>query len=614
MAPQSMLTENPVTPNKVPPTRVESPCNDERTGRSMDLRLAASHSSEQESAPPQTCWRNVTREHYPAVHRSDVDVTREGRAQVVSDDCDAATVETITRNSVLQLPQFQPSFEDHAGELHRRISRMPAISNSYLLATWQKEWCVVSHNFLVFFASKTNLTVNKCVLLSSIQSVESLNDGRSFRINLDDKTPDHHEELVLKVPKCHDVLVGSSDHRKEELQQWIQEVQRRVQVLRQCGRRLLPCISCDEAHRLIEEFQRELNDAKHSRDNAIEMDLRSSKQKALLVMLRSMFSAAIYRCQRDAFDELALHSRLTAVHQLRRRAATHRLLHSLQRPKLRMLHTNILHWARNCSSAQAVFQVEQQRCRRKRICLAVGVVWALLREWDRALMQAAVTQLHKHASDFSSLETSALTANAGTGLPFSFPVQACRHVPVHTQSEESIAAVSQRLVIGGHVLKLALRHSVASSCEWALHTWSIFAARSMETEADKLARDAEALNLQFASRCARASRDTICIMILAIQSAQMRQTLSSFIALSMVSKVKCTGKKEGQGEKCNPLPRFGGPSLPPVPHRAACATDGARITPQKVASGELCLTAARHDLNFSPSPMSPLTESTDAPT
>jgi len=146
---------------------------------------------------------------------------------------------------------WQPFHEresDLAGELSRKLSRVQAIAKKHPLKTWEREWCVASHNFLMLFASRTNHVVRKCVLMSAVRSVEPSRDGRSFRVAVDSRegVREAPELLVLRVPRGRNAA-GGDEARAQEVRRWVEEVKRRADAAVDSGNRLVPCMPLSEA-------------------------------------------------------------------------------------------------------------------------------------------------------------------------------------------------------------------------------------------------------------------------------------------------------------------------------------------------------------------------------
>eukprot|EP00434_Breviolum_minutum_P007123 symbB.v1.2.006287.t1/scaffold375.1/size220138/5 len=116
----------------------------------------------------------------------------------------------------------------------------------------REEWCLLTHNFLAFFASRTDLAVKQCLLLASIQELKQ--EGRTLHIVLHDK-----EELVRS---------------EQGTEVWLDEIRRRLEKLRAGGQMILSCLSFTEARGWAQEALAELSAEGQQRDEDAEQQMR----------------------------------------------------------------------------------------------------------------------------------------------------------------------------------------------------------------------------------------------------------------------------------------------------------------------------------------------------
>ena len=290
-------------------------------------------------------------------------------------------------SSAIDLDNLLEASADFSGDLLRKVSRMQAIKGSHPLTVWQKEWCVVSHNFLVFFATHVDLAVRRCVLLSSIRSVGRDADGRTFRLALE-SAPD----LSLRVP----------DSARTGAGLWVAEIQRRMAVIASCssGREaILPCVSLTEARQLAHDLSEELSEEAAQRLRQVERQTSLLRHKALLSAISAVVNCRLHIQLRQAFDELAMNSRLKRVSRLHQRVALQRLSSALGRPLRRRVEAawEILQGPRNKRSHQleSILRSERERVRLKSVKLGVALLGALLRDKSQAQKHYALLLLRE---------------------------------------------------------------------------------------------------------------------------------------------------------------------------------------------------------------------------
>jgi len=477
-------------------------------------------------------------------------INHDGDADV-SDSCDGGSSDGswvaanggagLDGQSASQSAPFPETGEaDFEGELLRKISRMQAISNKHPLTVWKREWCVASHNFLVFFASRTDLAVQKCLLLSTVRAnmVQLRPDRKTFEVMLDMRdsdaaqagTRENLEKLVLRVPRRttprnSPVAKDGPNTDSAEALRWVEQIKRRAQFAADSGRRLVPCMPVTEARDLTERFQVELKEAADREERQLQRQLASERQRALAASLGAVLAAKVEGQIRGAFEALVLHVRVQALCHIRLLAAGRRLARALGRPHERQFRGAFESWADTVSdateAAQQVVAVERQRARHKAVHLGVLVLGGLLRDREQASAHHALVQLCRNAEGSRRREAP--------------PAPPAEEVLFLSAAEDPAAAGSQQLRVAGHLLRAALRNLQASRREWALRTWSIMAARSQQAEAQELLRCTAELNEQLAERCKQVPLESgVAALVLTIHAAQMRRALFAFVALAAV--------------------------------------------------------------------------------
>eukprot|EP00927_Polykrikos_kofoidii_P075116 TRINITY_DN7117_c0_g2_i1.p1 TRINITY_DN7117_c0_g2~~TRINITY_DN7117_c0_g2_i1.p1 ORF type:complete len:534 (+),score=85.49 TRINITY_DN7117_c0_g2_i1:89-1690(+) len=484
-------------------------------------------------------------------------------------------------------PPLHPSqIEDFAGELQRKIPRMQAISAVHSLSTWQREWCVVSHNFVIFFASRTNLVVNKCVLLSAVLSSDVDKDGRGFRVSLLEE-----EVLCLRVPDVAKSGPSQKEARSVEAKRWVEEVRRRAKIAADSGEKIMPCITLSEAQRLKDDLDRQLSDAERRQALDARRLLIERRQRTLAIAIRSLLLKNHRGALRDAFEELALHSRLCMVHAAKRRAAARRLGRALGRPEARLLRDSFSELVVYWGSPAAVWRSERYKAARKRIFLGVTLLASCLPDIERRSLRLALSQLCRHVECARRAETTAAAAAAEAALE----AKAASSELLEGRSSDSsvrlyappsrsavtsppTAIVAQRLRLGGHLLRVVVRNLIASRFEWAFGTLAIHAARFAEAGAIALARSTDELNEEIFERCQRAPVDEALVSLsFAIRAAQNRQLLFAIFKWSAAFRGKgCSARDDGAANSADRSP------LPPAPSPPMCTNVP---TPPRLVSG-----------------------------
>lgn len=416
-------------------------------------------------------------------------------------------------------------FKDHepdlVGELQRKVSRMQAISNR-TLTTWKREWAVLSHNFLVLFASRSDWTVRKCVLLSSVQSAELLPGDRSFKVSLDTRsltsmgtsTAKASEKLVFRVRQSAAVI--------DNPRCWVEQIQRRAGLAAQSGR-LVPCVSLKEACQLAQRYEDELEQANAAaRDRAVKV-----RRRALASSIVSAVAARARLQLRSAFDELTVHARLAALQQLRRHTAERRLARALVRPVARLQLEALFQWAdavaADMEAARAVLAAEQWKARQKAIRLGVMILASLVRERQQNDAHHALLQLCMNMEDARRHASPTIRCLGDVDEGWT------------GRGRGPVAALSQRIHVAGRLLQVALRHMQASRLEATLRTWSLMAARCQQAEAEELIRATAELNQQLMNRCKEVPVESALHgMVLSIRAALLRRLLFAFVAMAAV--------------------------------------------------------------------------------
>ncbi|CAL1129542.1 unnamed protein product [Cladocopium goreaui] len=208
------------------------------------------------------------------------------------------------------LEKLASECKDYSGELLRRQALK---SSGGLLSGWNQEWCLLTHNFLAFFVSRTDLAVKQCLLLASVQDVKQ--DGRTLQIVL-------HEgkEELLRSPE------------KMSMDGWCDEIRHRLEKLRADGQTIMPCLSVAEAKGWAQEALRELSAEGQHQDHQAEQQMRERRYQAFALMLQATLLGRIRSVQRRAFTDLALYSRIQGLLQSQRNAAACRLWRAIKQP------------------------------------------------------------------------------------------------------------------------------------------------------------------------------------------------------------------------------------------------------------------------------------------
>lgn len=424
---------------------------------------------------------------------------------------------------------FREHKSDFSGDVQRKISRMRA------LTAWKKEYCVVSHNFLALFASSANLAVRRCILLSSVQAVVADGNEGTFRISIGIQGGPP-EELVLRVARPGTPSKGEEDgdRRPAEAAAWVEEIRRRMQLVEESGRKLLPCLAAAEACRLTAQLVEELDKASKEEARKQEDQILCARREIMLRSLSLQLANKVRMRKRLMFEELALHAKLEATRELKRLTGCRRLARAVRRFDERQLHATFDRLAdtrleADVLAARAVMNMERQRGRRKAVQLGVLVLASLARNWGRCLSLAAMTALSRNAREARRLESEAATAQLRLTTASLWDSVRGEFI----DPTGAPGATVQRLRVGGHVLRAALRHIARARKEWALRSWSAKAMRCAEAEVRGLAQEADELNGQLTERCDRLPRETaLGAMVLSIRAAQQRRKLAAFAALA----------------------------------------------------------------------------------
>uniref|UniRef100_A0A7S0ZVF0 PH domain-containing protein n=1 Tax=Noctiluca scintillans TaxID=2966 RepID=A0A7S0ZVF0_NOCSC len=413
------------------------------------------------------------------------------------------------------MPLLFETAESHSGELQRRVSR---ISGSSLLASWKREWCVLSHNFLVLFASRTNLVVNKCILLSAIERVEPL-DLCSFRIALTSS-----EDVALRVPR------GLAQDR--EAKHWVYEIQRRETLVRTAGQRIVSCIPLSEANRLVDHLKCHLDDVVEYEAFKAQKQMREDRCRTLLRVISAVIKAKTRASTRQAFDNLLVHGQRSLLQDAEYKGALQQLQTAVGRPRLRLLSDTLSHWVRANAQETRFFASEWRRSCRKRVHLGVLVLAAVVRDRQRGLFLAALSNIYRHAEERegewlrgSKGETlrfhNLVITGTSTETPHRVIVQCapCR-------AKDPLGVVTHRLRTAASLLRAVLCEARHERCEWALHTLSLASAQGARWEAEQMLCSASQLHQQLLKGCG------VRAVVQSIRAAQLRRARIAFTDLS----------------------------------------------------------------------------------
>eukprot|EP00928_Gymnodinium_smaydae_P022757 TRINITY_DN19007_c0_g1_i1.p2 TRINITY_DN19007_c0_g1~~TRINITY_DN19007_c0_g1_i1.p2 ORF type:complete len:600 (-),score=119.98 TRINITY_DN19007_c0_g1_i1:204-1934(-) len=472
-------------------------------------------------------------------------------------DCDAALVAAA---------KWPPAgTEDFAGVLRRKVPRLRAVTS-----TWETEWCVASHNFLLFFASRTNLRLKRGLLLSGVLSAKAEPDGYSLRVRLVEE-PD----LLLQVPdpSVHGssaALVGTAswetevETRRREAQRWIEEVNRRAQLLRSSGARLVPCITLPAAGSAVELLRRDLL-------KDVDADAQAAHAKALqirgrtgLVRLLGVLRTSLLQATRDAFEELAFHTRLHAARDLQRRAAVQRLFAALGRPWERQARTALGEWYIRNGPVLGARLRAQERLKRRQAGFVAGTLSTLFAERSRADVSEAFHRLACHTvkgvddalSEDDAAAADLRDAAVGESPPlvsvkqpvFAFdppprvPVLKYALLPV----SKGVAPLRPRKYLatrrqnaGLQMLHIAIGNMCRLRYAWAIGTWAFAVAHGVQVDADAVAQDAEVLNAELRARLLQDTRARALAKFRRVLSAATsRRTEYALVTLALVGRAR----------------------------------------------------------------------------
>jgi len=509
-----------------------------------------------ETPPPPTGSPDIVAQHSQSGTSGDESYDDEADSHVASvDEEDEHEAKRLVLHGSAGPPSqfFKDQGPDFSGELYRRVSRLQAISNR-TLTTWKREWCVLSHNFLVLFASRSDWSVRKCILLSSVKSVDTRDGSRSFKVGYGlqggcSASAKAAKQLTLCVstlagdaapraekgnPRSDPEIISTKDPQppsdsssssSKSARCWVDQIQRRMDLAAKSGSRLVPCLPMAEACRLAQHFQDELEQVSRRNLREATDQLDATRQRALANSIFAAVSTKVRLRLREAFDELAVHARLEALRQLRRSVGARRMVRALALPGANQVRGSFLHWADSVAAdtqaACTIFATEKKRAREKAIHHGVMLLAGLVRDAEQALSQQALVQLHRHAEGARRHE-----APARRFLTESEKVW-------NGRGKGPVAALSQRLHVGGRLLQVALRHIKASRRESALRSWSMAAARCQQAEVQKLGRDTAELNMQIEDRCKQVVFESrLQGMVHSIRAAQLRRCLFTFLTLA----------------------------------------------------------------------------------
>ncbi|CAJ1406679.1 unnamed protein product [Effrenium voratum] len=341
---------------------------------------------------------------------------------------------------------------DFSGELLRRLALR---SSGNLLSSWEREWCLLTHNFLAFFASRTDLAVRKCLLLTSIQDVK--HEGRNLRVSLE-----QGGEEVLRMPE-----------KSQSADGWADEIRRRSEKLRAAGQGMMPCLSLAEASSWMQEALAELAGVSEERHQKVEEEMRRKRCQAFAVIFRATLSGRIRVVQREAFAELALHARIQALCRGQRMAAANRLVRAVGQPFWRQRERSLAAWR---AHGQAKTLAAAKGLRRALVLLS-----KLLRAREADAMRQALVQLSRLCHSVRQ-EQKALR---------------------HFEADEFYKGLWQlddpsRRRAAVRLLRLALSKSSRRRLSGAVRLWSRGAGERLGADVESSLRQAQSVNAELA--------------------------------------------------------------------------------------------------------------------
>ncbi|CAE6968250.1 unnamed protein product [Symbiodinium natans] len=315
------------------------------------------------------------------------------------------------------------------------------------------EWCLLSHNFLAFFASRVDFAVRRCLLLAAIQDLRLQPDGKTLRISI---AGDGKEELVLRTVS-------------ESMETWAVEIGRRLERLSAYGHQLMPCVNFAEAKQWSQELDAQTAEQEAELCAQVEEQSLGQRLQAAAALLRSSLLRTQSRVTREAFTELALHARLQALRGLQRRAATARLWRALQTPRRRHVEGCLAAWRSlaGCREGKAPARGRRRRSSQEDLRKASTMLEHICREHQEEAMHSFFLQCGR-------LKTASLREAS-----YSFPTPYAagpREVNLELSDHCMKAAVNARVAS----LVLALAEARRRRLLWARLRWAQGAAASRQ--------------------------------------------------------------------------------------------------------------------------------------
>ncbi|CAE7823397.1 unnamed protein product, partial [Symbiodinium sp. CCMP2456] len=129
------------------------------------------------------------------------------------------------------------------------------------------------------------------------------------------------------------------------------------------GHHLIPCVSFADAKHWTQELGTKMQEQEEELCAQVEDESFGQRLQAAAALLRSALLRSRGRVLREAFTELALHSRLEALCSFQCGAAAARLTRALLAPQQRRVEGCLAAWRHLCSSGQARPQARRRQRR-----------------------------------------------------------------------------------------------------------------------------------------------------------------------------------------------------------------------------------------------------------
>eukprot|EP00439_Symbiodinium_sp_Y106_P071141 s108_g12.t1 len=237
----------------------------------------------------------------------------------------------------------------------RRFDREISAVSSHPLSAWEREWCLLSHNFLAFFPSRADFAVRRCLLVAAIQELRMQPDGRTLRLSLAGESKEDYLSAVLS----HELVLRTPS---ESIETWAVEIGRRMDRLSAHGHHLIPCVSFADAKHWTQDLGAKMQEQEEELCAQVEDESFGQRLQAAAALLRSALLRSRGRALREAFTELALHSRLEALCSFQCGAAAARLARALLAPQQRQRQESAMHsFFLQCSRQKAAALREERR-------------------------------------------------------------------------------------------------------------------------------------------------------------------------------------------------------------------------------------------------------------